>query len=82
MSKRQRDHIEQALAHMAGILTDLDEVILRNRQAVRRTDLVKDVLDPALARLVGIQHELEEAQDELVQAWRAGRRRDENNDQE
>jgi ABC-type transporter Mla subunit MlaD len=79
--QRRQDHIEQALAHMAGVLTDLDEVILRNKQAVRRTDLVKDVLDPALARLVEIQRELEEAQAELVQAWKAGRRGHEGNDQ-
>jgi len=83
MSKRQRrqDFVEQALAHMVSVMADLDEVILRNRQAIRRTDLVKDVLDPALARLAEIQRELRSAQAELKEAWKEGRGR-EDQDQE
>lgn len=80
MNKRQRrqDHLEQALAHLAGISADLDEVVLRNRQAIRRTSLVEEVLDPALERLKAIRKELDRAQHELKLAWLAGRDDDRN----
>jgi hypothetical protein len=70
--KRRRDRIETALAQVGGVLEDVDEVILRMRQAERRSPAVKDVLDPAIVRLDGLRDELKLLKEELMQIWMDG----------
>lgn len=72
----RRDHrrtqIETALARVISILLDMDEIILRNRQAIRRSPHVRDVLDPAVRRLEQMKHEMEQVKQELSEAWKNG----------
>ena len=65
----RRDHVETAQAALMGLLVDVDEVILRNQQAMRRTGLVADVLEPAVKRLAEIRDDIRLAQRELGEAW-------------
>jgi hypothetical protein len=51
---------------------DLDEVILRSQQAVRRTNLVADVLIPAIERLLQIRGRVHAAKTALNEVWLAG----------
>lgn len=69
---RRRDRIETALARVIKVLADLDEIILRTRQARRRSAVVQDVLDPAIERLIEMRDELESVQQELQAAWMNG----------
>lgn len=66
---KKRDLVEVAMFELAVIERDLDEVILRNRQAIRRTGLVSDVLDPAIARLVEIRSRVRLAKRSMNDAW-------------
>jgi hypothetical protein len=61
--------VETALGALQRALIDLDEVILRNQQAMRRTGLVVDVLGPALERLTEIRGWAEIAKREMAAAW-------------
>lgn len=68
----QRDHIETAQAMLCGMLVNLDECILRNQQAMRRTSLVGEVLEPAVVRMEMLRAELRVVQRELTAAWLMG----------
>lgn len=67
-----RDRIETALAILIGMQSMLDELALRNRQAMRRSPLVSDVLDPSNRRIAKIQTELKALQAELNRIWDIG----------
>ena len=69
---RARDALEGAQLELVGMLRDLDEVILRNRQAVRRTAVVMDVLDPGIDRLVEIRVGLLRLHELIKAAWVEG----------
>ena len=71
----KRDHLETAQAEMVGLLRDLDEVILRNKQAMRRTAIVVDVLTPAVERLVEIRESLRVVHTEINEVWSSGQER-------
>jgi hypothetical protein len=70
-----RDRIEAAQAHLVGMLVNIDELILRNQQAMRRSGVVVEVLEPAVKRLERMRHELRLAQKELNAAWVEGQNR-------
>lgn len=55
---RQREWMETVQVELVMVLMDLDEVILRTQQAVQRTAMVADVLDPSLKRLARIHKSL------------------------
>lgn len=65
----KRDHIETASAVLYGLVVSVDEILLRNQQAIRRTAVVEDVLGPAVCRLVEIRQDLMTVQQEIHQAW-------------
>jgi len=69
----QRTHLETAQAALSTLLADVDEVTLRNRQAMQRSPLVEPVLSPALDRLNGIRAGVAVALDELSSIWYAER---------
>jgi hypothetical protein len=69
---RHRDHIETAQAELIILLRDVDEVILRTRQAIRRTPLVSDVLQPSMDRLAEIKDSLCCVQEHINSAWQDG----------
>lgn len=71
----RRDCIESAQAELVGLLRDLDEVILRNQQAIRRTELVADVLAPGIERLVEIRNSLRRVHKTVNTAWAEGQER-------
>lgn len=67
-----RDHIECAQVLLMSIAVDIDEVAIRIDQAIKRTHIVRDVLQPSQDRLEGIRSDLATIQDELSQTWRDG----------
>lgn len=72
---KKRNHLETAQAEMVGLVRDLDEVILRTRQAMRRTAIVVDVLGPAVERLAEIRKSLRVVHAEINEAWSDGQER-------
>jgi len=52
-------------------LVDIDELLIRNRQAVR-CDQVKDVLEPAIGRLAALRDSMRLIQAEINSAWTEG----------
>jgi hypothetical protein len=68
----KRDQVETAMFMLIHAERDLDEVILRSQQAVRRTSLVADVLNPAIERLLQIRGRVRVAKGSLNEAWLAG----------
>lgn len=71
----ERDHIEAAQAALCGLLVSVDECILRNQQAMRRTGVVVEVLEPAVVRMEMLRAELRVVQRELSAAWVEGQQR-------
>lgn len=67
-----RDQVETAMMALKSAERDLDEVILRSQQAVRRTSLVADVLDPAIERLMQIRKRVRVAKRAMNEAWLTG----------
>ncbi len=68
---------ERAEAIQAGLLLaalDLDEVQLRQRQALRRYPNLSGVLNPALDRLGEIQREVRRAHELMAELWNETRR--------
>jgi len=55
---------------------DIDELILRNRQAMRRTGLVNDVLTPAIERLDQLRKSIHSIQADVQAAWSQGQEKD------
>lgn len=53
-------------------LSDVNELILRNQQAIRRTPIVRGVLEPAIERLIQLKQSILIAHAELNAAWKAG----------
>lgn len=58
---------EDLLACLLLMETDLDELTVRIRQAMRRTELVRPVLEPALERLAELRRTIEQSHDALRQ---------------
>jgi len=71
----ERDNIETAQAALSGMLVHVDECILRSHQAMQRSSLVIDVLEPAIRRLEAIRSELRLAQKSLNAVWLKGQER-------
>lgn len=71
----ERDALETVLAMMPALLEALNEIAIRNTQAVARSGLVEPVLQPALERLAGMQADLEMVRAQLIRAWEQGQRR-------
>jgi hypothetical protein len=71
MATQNRDHLETAMTAHVDALLAIDETLLRIRQALRRSNQVKDVLEPAVERMMEIRRELVLAQQEVRQAWQA-----------
>lgn len=65
----QRDRVETAMFALRNAIRDLDEIILRNQQAMRRSTHVHAVLDPALDRLVTVRQAVMAARRELNEYW-------------
>jgi len=63
------DLVEDCQALLACACADVDEALLRNRQAIRRTPLVRDVLAPAVERLERVKSDLTRARWELRRVW-------------
>jgi hypothetical protein len=72
----KRDHLETAQITLVSVLFDIDELILRNRQAMRRTGLVTDVLTPAIERLAQLRESIHSIQAEVREAWVQGQEND------
>lgn len=73
--KTERDHLEEAQVLLLTISIDLDEVSLRIRQAIRRTRIVEDVLNPAVERLDQVHDDLQRMQRDLRSSWEEGQRK-------
>ena len=71
----ERDQVDQALYALSNSLIEIDEVILRNRQALRRSPLVGEVLEPAVERLASIRKRVRSAQRSLGDLWADGQTR-------
>lgn len=71
-NSEKRDQVETAMFALKRAERDLDEVILRSQQAMRRTSLVADVLDPAIERLVQIRKRVRVAKRAMNEAWLTG----------
>lgn len=69
---RRRDHIETAQAVLLRLMIDVDEVIVRNQQAISGKGSVDNILAPAIERLVEMSDDLHLARDELIQVWTDG----------
>ena len=68
----ERDHLETALAEIQSIMVDMDELSLRTQQALNRTDLVRDTLEPAVQRLQHLRESLCLVRQEVRCAWLVG----------
>lgn len=74
-SRIRRDDVERVLFELAPILAELDEVELRTRQAMRRTPLVVDVLQPALSSLEHIRERVSISTMAIGKLWMEGSER-------
>lgn len=74
--QQERDYLEIAQAELIGLERDLDEVAIRMRQAVRRTAMVSDVLEPGIERLNEIRHSLQLVHEKVNLAWSQGQEKD------
>jgi hypothetical protein len=68
--RKRRDRLEVAVFSLGTALVELEEVLLRNRQAMRRTSLVVEVLDPAITRLESIRANLRQSQLAMAELWK------------
>ena len=62
----RRDHLETAMAALVGLLVTMDEVILRMEQAMRRSEVVADVLRPGVRRLHQAREDLDWLRQEIA----------------
>jgi len=67
-----RNRLETAQTLLVEVSLDLDEVALRIRQAIRRSNLVIDVLQPASERLEEIHQDMRLAHSEIKKVWEEG----------
>lgn len=70
--RNKRDRVEIALFALSATLLDLDEIMLRIRQAERRTALVTEVLGPAAVCVGRIRQDINTARQAMGDAWVAG----------
>ena len=68
-STKKRDRLEMALFSISTSIVEVEEVILRNKQAMRRTPLVEDVLGTAMKRLDSIRESLRRSQIIIGEIW-------------
>lgn len=68
----RRDRVELALTLLHMMIMDVDELIVRNTQAMDRASCVCLVLEPAQERLIEMRSEIELMQRELHGVWRDG----------
>jgi len=68
----RRDHIETAQVLLICSIGDIEEIILRNQQAVQHNILADNVLSPAIERLIEMRDDLALAQRELGHVWADG----------
>lgn len=71
-AKIPRDHVELVQVLLMDMLIDIDELILRNQQAMRRSGVVVDVLTPSTERLAELRRSVTAAQGELSALWHDG----------
>jgi hypothetical protein len=69
-AEARRDQTEEALAALGRSLRDIDEILLRMQQAIRRSSIVYDVLGPAVERLLALRSSLRSAQDVIGLIWK------------
>lgn len=70
-----RDTVEAALFEVVSMLRDVDEVSLRVRQAMRRSQASVDVLAPAVDLLGEMRGRLIKTRETLAGEWDQGQRR-------
>jgi hypothetical protein len=70
IAEKRRDQIEEEMAVLARSLRDIDEILLRMQQAIRRSSIVYDVLGPAVERLLALRSSLRSAQDVIGLIWK------------
>ena len=68
-STMQRDAIETIQLELIALSIDAQEIEDRIHQAMLRTPLVKDVLDPAIIRLGQVKDSLGIVHSEFANAW-------------
>ena len=64
-----RDQIETCQAELVGMLAVVDELLIRTSQAMRRSPVVSDVLEPAVDRLSSLRSSLRLVQREMNTYW-------------
>lgn len=69
-AEARRDQVEEEMAVLARSLRDIDEILLRMQQAIRRSSIVFDVLGPAIERLLALRSSLRSAQDVVGLIWK------------
>ncbi len=72
--QRRREQVEAVQARLMLAALDLDEVTLRQRQALRRFPALGGVLDPAIERLGEIRREVRKAHQLMAELWNETRR--------
>jgi hypothetical protein len=70
VAEARRDQVEEALTALAKSLRDIDEILLRMQQAIRRSSIVYDVLGPAIERLLALRASVRSAQDAIALIWK------------
>jgi len=65
----RRDRIETCQAELVCMISVVDELLIRNTQAIRRSPVVADVLSPAVDRLSSLRSSLRLVQREIGTYW-------------
>ncbi len=68
-AQEQRERLETIQARLLLAAYGLDETILRQKQALRRSPNLGSVLHPALERLLEIQREVKQASALMKELW-------------
>ena len=71
IAEERRDQVEEALAALGRSLRDIDEILLRMQQAIRRSSIVYDVLGPAVERLLALRASVRSAQSAIGLIWKS-----------
>ena len=66
---RHRAEVEQPLFDAGKLINQVDEIMLRVRQAQQRSPLVVEVLAPAELRLAEVRRNLAGLQAEMAEVW-------------
>jgi len=70
-----RNEVETVLFALTRSRTDLDELELRTRQAMRRAPHTRPVLEPALERLEETRQRVSLAERFMARVWKTGQAR-------